>query len=451
MNWTDYNANLDYSGGGSIPSPAGGGSISSPAGARPRMQHEGNSKYQHFQKLKEKVRILEEDNAVLRQSFQDQEPQMDIDQVEMPELMVQNRLNRRQDSETREEPDRGVRGARGPSVGDGPGGGARAKVTSNKIAPRDDLLELDLIDVDSLEGNEENWLTGPLDQEKEDDDCLEWLRSDMEANKDSLLETRIFHRISFNSSHNSSGLSGCSRDSSKIGSPENASTPAKPYRGLESRNVSGLSYQQSNDLSTKLRLARNSGYHRLAYGGSEDLNRTVDLGEDRRLSEVLSNSAYSSSSVLLENLDSETFPVESSTPLSTPLLSEKTASRRLSNINTATITRPRSMKTVIRTSDYANKLPHAPSPPPPAATQTTPQQCTDVCDTTFDKNATSSPRRLAGAAVINNGTFDGGSTAAVNNGTFDQNDFVSPPPSNRTYESRKNVDLLIRRRNGRRI
>jgi len=427
MNVPDFNANLE---------------VVSTCTDSGNMQN--NPTYQHLKKLKEKVRMLEEDNAAIRQSYQDHELNLDIDKVEMPELM-QNKLRGNAMTDSTDNNVIARHTDITPPVIPPPAPRDKTSPSRTTILTQDDLWDADLIDVDTLQGNEQNWLTGPNTEGGDDEDCLEWLRSDMEANRDSLLESRIFHKISFNSSLNSSG---CSRNSSKIGSPEISSTPSKPYRGVESRNMTGLNYQQTADL--KLRMLRNSGgYHRLAYAGPEEFNRTMDLGQERRPGG--GNTTYPH--VQLPDIQPEPFLAE--TPLnlsacdavaeSTPLPEKP---RRVSNINTATITRPRSMKTVIRTGEFGGssntKLDHSTDQHHIDPNQD--QQCSSsvssnqVCDTTFEKQLTNN-KTFEQAQSGGNRTFDSSQTKTSTpqslNKTFDNNKLSEP--NNRTFDRRTNT------------
>merc|ERR1719186_1234446 len=142
MNVPDFNANLE---------------VVSTCTDSANMQN--NPTYQHLKKLKEKVRMLEEDNAAIRQTYQDHELNLDIDKVEMPELM-QNKL--RGNSMT-DSTDNNVIARHTDNAPVLPPPASRDKVSPSRttIVTQEDLWDADLIDVNTLQGDEQNWLTGP--------------------------------------------------------------------------------------------------------------------------------------------------------------------------------------------------------------------------------------------------------------------------------------------------
>jgi len=243
-----------------------------------------------LQRLQDKVRALEQQNAVLRQNH-----------IESPD--DQHLLNGDDDDNRSEDNSVGSsrRGSDGISSAVQTGGGVDSDSGSSSRQKRSSATGLDdvsLIDIHSLEGGESDWLIQSPKQGNtisSDEDILEWLRTDSDADvvKGSKSLVRRLDDLAKRSpvhgmySPNSSGSSR----GSVVGSPYlsyMASTPArKPSRGFESRSEfdprtftrgsRGLSsYNYTAEDGGVRRTSRDNGYHRLAYGASQQTRTAAD-------------------------------------------------------------------------------------------------------------------------------------------------------------------------------
>jgi len=165
------------------------------------------------------------------------------------------------------------------------------------------LDEINLIDLNSLEGTEANWLIDSQDNgdcAQDLDSSLEWLRNRTEFEPSEVQKTNLVSRLDElakrSPAHSlySPNTSGSSRGSG-VGSPLQpylASTPARafpPPRGYTSRTggFDPRTFSRGTKLPAGLNLdcgeeeisrrpSRDNGYHRLAYGSGQ-LNTTMDL------------------------------------------------------------------------------------------------------------------------------------------------------------------------------